>query len=88
MTALVTSDSANCDMRERLPVLILLFLLGALVWLRPSADRAAPQPLPQSSVKPWMADAIPGVGTKTRTRVAEDIRAGHVPGAARGWFSP
>jgi hypothetical protein len=72
--------------RELIAVLTLLLLAAGLAWLRPLPDRTAPEPLPAASCAEWMADAIPGVGPKSRDQVAADIRAGTVPAAARDWF--
>jgi hypothetical protein len=82
------SASVSCAMREVLPILILVTMLLLLAWARPMADRAAPAPLPSAAAEPWMADAIPGVGPRTRERIANEIRAGQVPAAARAWFTP
>lgn len=74
-------------MREAAAAAILLIALGILGALRPTADRAAPAPLPAAACTTWMADAVPGVGPKTREAVAARIRAGQVPAAAHDWFS-
>ena len=74
-------------MRDAVAVVGLLGLAAALAWLRPLPDRVAPAPLPAVSCATWMADAIPGVGAKTRETVAAGIRSGQVPAKAAGWFS-
>lgn len=74
-------------MREAAAAAALLLALGLLAALRPPPPRAAPDPLPAASCAAWMADAVPGVGTKTRAAVAARIRAGEVPAAAAGWFA-
>lgn len=74
-------------MREVIAVLALLLLAIALAWLRPQPDRAAPAPLPAAACETWMADAIPGVGPKSREQVAAGIRAGAIPHVADSWFS-
>ncbi|MBN8524506.1 MAG: hypothetical protein J0M02_04110 [Planctomycetes bacterium] len=65
----------------------LLLALGGIAWLRPMPDRGAPTPMPADGCLTWMADAIPGVGPKTRDAVAARIRAGDVPAVARDWFA-
>lgn len=74
-------------MRDAIAAGVLLLLLAGLAWLRPPAQRLAPPLLPAASCEPWMADAIPGVGPKTRERAAARIHAGQVPPAAAGWFT-
>lgn len=74
-------------MRDAVAAAVLLLLLGGLTLLRPAADRQAPAPLPAASCTVWMADAVPGVGPKSREQVAERIRAGEVPEAASDWFA-
>ena len=71
-----------------LAVVVLLLVAGLLAWLRPLPQRHPPAPLPTSACAIWMADAVPGVGMKTRAEVAERIRTGTVPAAAREWFTP
>jgi hypothetical protein len=73
--------------REVIAVLALLLLAAGLACLRPLPDRAAPEPLPAATCETWMADAIPGVGPKSRDQVAAGVRAGTIPPAAREWFS-
>lgn len=66
----------------------LLLGLGVRASLLPLRDRQAPPPLPAAACEPWMADAIPKVGAKTRDAVRAGIRAGKIPAPAREWFSP
>lgn len=73
-------------MRDAAAAATLLIILGGLGLLRPAADRQAPDPLPAASCTVWMADAVPGVGPKSREQVAARIRGGEVPPAARDWF--
>jgi hypothetical protein len=81
------SASASCAVREPCAVLALLLLAAGLAWLRPLPDRGAPEPLPAATCETWMADAIPGVGPKSRAQVAAGIRAGSIPASAGDWFS-
>ena len=81
----------------RLQVLLLaaaLPLLGAWAGSRPQPGSGVPARIPLPEAQPWMADCLPGVGVKTRERVAAALRAGRwdaVParsrGSARAWFS-
>ena len=74
-------------MREVIAVGCLLALAAGLAWLRPLPDRAAPAPMPASACTTWMADAIPGVGPKSREGVAAGIRSGSIPDKVRDWYS-
>jgi hypothetical protein len=81
---------------ERLqPLLLAAVLAGLGLWasLRPAARGVEPEPIPRSAARPWMADCLPGVGIKTRDRVADALRAGRWEGVpararavARRWF--
>jgi len=82
-----TSASASCAVREVIAVLVVLLLAAGLAWLRPQPDRAAPEPLPAAACEVWMADAIPGVGPKSRESVAAGVRSGTIPDAAVGFFN-
>ena len=73
-------------MREVIAVLVVLLVAGALARWRPLPDREPPQPLPAASCQTWMADAIPGVGPKSREQVAAAISSGQVPAKATDWF--
>lgn len=74
-------------MRDAVAAAVLLIALGGLAVIRPSVDRQIPAPQPAATCIVWMADAIPGVGPKMREQVAERIRSGDVPTAARDWFA-
>ena len=75
-------------MRDAYAALGLILIVAVYACLRPPVARSAPPPLPAESCATWMADAIPGVGTKSRERIAGEIRAGTIPAAADGWFIP
>lgn len=74
-------------MRDAIAAAVLVIALGGLAVLRPANDRHPPAAQPAGDCATWMADAIPGVGPKSREQVAARIRAGEVPAAARDWFS-
>jgi hypothetical protein len=73
--------------RDAIAAVVLLIALVGLAVLRPVGDRQAPALQPAADCAVWMADAIPGVGPKSRELVAARIRAGEVPVAARDWFT-
>jgi hypothetical protein len=73
--------------RDAIAAGVLLLALGVWASLRPPTDRMAPSAVPAATCSTWMADAVPGVGPKTREAVAARIRAGQVPAAAVDWFA-
>ncbi len=75
-------------MRDVVAIVILLASLLLLAWFRPVTDRRAPAALPAATAESWMADAIPGVGSRSCERIAGEIRAGQTPAAAKAWFTP
>ncbi len=69
-------------------------LLGIWAETRPQPGTGVPARIPLSQAQPWMADCLPGVGAKTRDRLAAALRAGRwdaVPvrarASARAWFT-
>ncbi len=74
-------------------VLVMLVIAG-LAW-RPAPGANIPPRLALSDAAPWMADALPGVGPKSRDQVATQLRQGNIkaiPSRARATidslFSP
>jgi hypothetical protein len=60
--------------------------LGVLAWLRPMPPQIVPARIPATQAEAWMADCLPGVGSKTRERMAEALRngdTGRLPPQAR-----
>ncbi len=67
--------------------------IGLLSLVRQPIARSLPPKIPADQAKAWMADCLPGVGPKSRERVAQGIRErdlSGLPPAARGrarvWF--
>lgn len=72
----VKPDGAQeIDGRGWLMVLVAMVLIG--LWaLRPSPAPDKPQPVLVAQSEPWMADALPGIGAKTRAANWQRIRSG------------
>jgi hypothetical protein len=74
---------------DRLRAVILMVLmagLGMKAWWWPMPAPVIPSRVPAACAQPWMADCLPGVGPKSRDRMAEAIRAGRwddLPARAR-----
>jgi hypothetical protein len=67
-------------MSDRIPRLTLfsaMVLCGGLAW-RPAPGDLIPTRMPLSETQPWMADALVGVGAKSRDQVAQQLRAQHL----------
>ncbi len=57
-------------------VLVMLVIAG-LAW-RPAPGANIPPLMPLSDATPWMADALPGVGPKSRDQIATQLRQGNI----------
>jgi hypothetical protein len=57
-------------------VLVMLVIAG-LAW-RPAPGANIPPPMALSDAAPWMADALPGVGPKSRDQVAKQLQQGSI----------
>ncbi len=82
----VTSGTLEVDGRGWLMALIAMVMIG--LWsLRPSPAPIQPQQIPHQQSVVWMADALPGVGVKTRDLQWQRIQAGEIdslPQRSRG----
>lgn len=82
----VESRALEVDGRGWLVALIAMVLIG--LWsFRPSPAPTQPRQIPHQQSAAWMADALPGVGVKTRDLQLQRIQAGeidHLPERARG----
>jgi hypothetical protein len=55
-----------------------LLALLALAFVRQPAAPEPPPRIPASACEAWMADALPGVGAKSREHIAAAIRSGEL----------
>jgi hypothetical protein len=55
--------------------LVLLAAISLTIGLHATPGQAPP-PIPAAQAEPWMADCLPRIGTRTRTRMAAALRAG------------
>lgn len=65
------------DGRGWLMVMVAMVVIG-LGSLRPSPVPAEPSRIPCAVSETWMADALPGIGVKTRELQLQKIRAGDI----------
>lgn len=82
---MVAAESQQVDGRGWLMVMIAMVVIG--LWsLKPAPAPSEPHPIPYARSEAWMADALPGVGIKTRDQQWQRIRAGQLdtlPASAR-----
>lgn len=74
----MNAEQAQRDRLRAWTCVAALLPLGLLAWLRPLPAPPVPPRLPLSAAQPWMADCLPGVGPKTRERMAAALRAGRI----------
>ena len=68
------------------PALLVAMVLIAFWSLRPSPAPRVPDAVPCGAAAPWMVDALPGIGPRTRDTHWRQVRAGHqdqLPARAR-----
>lgn len=71
----IAEQPREIDPRGWLAVIVLMVLVG--VWSsRPSPSPAIPDRITTSRCEPWMVDALPGIGARTRERYRRVVQAG------------
>lgn len=73
----IATTPEEIDGRGWLMVMVAMVVIG-LAGLRPSPTPIEPRRVACTASEAWMADALPGVGTKTRDLQWQRIRSGEI----------